>query len=149
MEVIYRGRHLCNCLPSILFSFSVRTCSSMCIISSLPFSHDSTLCQSCLNQRWASIKLCMPNRVLHESFWTGTEKAIESFSSAEVTKFKTSELWLSMFPDLQIKDAVNVCATSEPLVKAFPEAQLENYSSYGLVVHLFLSIPWVSLLFSS
>lgn len=48
-------------------------------------------------------------------------------------------------PDLQRKDAMNVWAISSSLVKGYPEAhpeaQLQNYPSYVLVVHLFLSIP--------
>lgn len=52
---------------------------------------------------------------------------------------------VSMFPDLETKDAVNVWATSKCLVKAFPETQLKNYHLHGLVVHL--SIPQVSLCF--
>jgi len=48
-----------------------------------------------------------------------------------------------MFPDPETKDEV-IWPTSKLLVKAFPEAQLQNYPLYGLVVHLFLSILGVN-----
>lgn len=52
-----------------------------------------------------------------------------------------------MFPDRETKDEVNIWAISKLLVKAFPEAQLQNYPLYGLVVQLFLSILGVGFFF--